>query len=201
MDLSMRFRFLRSACAGLALAGLSMSLPLYAQTVLKGKDLNEQNLIDALSPPAASEAESEEVRLRSIRVTRDQPSAKVLEQAAKAPQPKPSASVLITFVTNSSELTERARTSLDVVGHALQSNQLASFKFVIEGHADPRGNADDNLRLSQARADSVVQYLVAQHLVSPDRLKAVGKGDTELFNTRQIDAPENRRVTIVTVRE
>lgn len=199
MNLSKRLRILPPAGAGLVLVVLSMGLPLHAQTVLQGKDLNEKNLIDALSVPPA--AEGEEVRLRSIRVTRDQPSAKVLEQTAKASQAKPSASVLITFVTNSAQLTDRARASLDVVGHALQSNQLSSFRFVIEGHADPRGNTDDNLRLSLERAESVVQYLVAQHLVAPDRLKAVGKGDTELLNTRQIDAPENRRVTIVTQRE
>lgn len=181
-------------------AGLLAMSPGVAQTVLKGKDLTEKNLIEALSPPAA-DAGDEEVKLRSIRVTRDQPSAKVLEQSAKAAQPKPSASVLITFVTNSSELTARARAALDVVGQALQANQLLTYKFVIEGHADPRGNHEDNMRLSQARAESVVEYLVARHGLARDRLSAVGKGDTELYNKQEIDAPENRRVTIVTVRE
>lgn len=181
-------------------AGLLAVLPAVAQTVLKGKDLTEKNLIEALSPPAG-EAADEEVKLRSIRVTRDQPSAKVVEQSAKAAQAKPSASVLITFVTNSSELTDRARASLDVVGQALQANQLLIYRFVIEGHADQRGNHEDNLRLSQARAESVVEYLVARHGLARDRLSAVGKGDTEPYNKQQIDAPENRRVTIVTVRE
>jgi outer membrane protein OmpA-like peptidoglycan-associated protein len=206
MKLSMTFPSTRCACGVLLIAALFNWQPLHAQTepVLKGKDLNQKNLVDALSPPAAAPAaaaEEEEVRLRSIRVQRDQPSAKVAEQTAKAPPPKTSASVLVTFITNSSELSDRARSSLDVVGQALQADQLAKFKFVIEGHADARGNPDDNLRLSQARAESVVAYLVAQHHVAPDRLKPVGKGDTEPYNTRQIDAPENRRVTIVTVRE
>lgn len=188
----------------LAAAG-ALCLSAQAQTLLKGKDLSEKNLIEALSPPAAAPAdaaEGEEVRTRSIRVMRDQPSDKALEQFAKpAPPKQTSASVLITFVTNSSELTDRARSSLDVVGRALQADRLASFKFAIEGHADPRGNHDDNLRLSQSRADSVVAYLADQHRISRDRLKPIGKGDTELFNSRQIDAPENRRVTIVTLRE
>lgn len=192
----------RACAAALLLAG-PLGLPGHAQTVLKGKDLTEQNLIEALkpgtAPPAA--AEGEEIKLRSIRVMRDQPSSKVVEQAARAPQAAPSASVLITFVTNSAELTARARSSLDVVAQALQSDQLASFKFVIEGHADPRGNSQDNLRLSQARAESVVDYLVTRHGLARSRLTAVGKGDTELLNTQQIDAPENRRVTIVTLRE
>lgn len=202
MKLSMP-RMLTTICgAWLLAAGLLTTLPLAAQPVLKGKDLTEKNLIEALSPPAADAADTgeEEIKLRSIRVTRDQPSAKVLERSAKAASPKSSASVLITFVTNSSELTDRARAALDVVGQALQADQLLTYKFVIEGHADPRGNHEDNMRLSQARAESVVDYLVARHGVARDRLSAVGKGDTELFNTQQIDAPENRRVTIVTVR-
>lgn len=194
----------RACGAALLLTGL-LGMPGHAQTVLKGKDLTEQNLIEALkpgaAPPPAANGEGEEIKLRSIRVMRDQPSAKVVEQAARAPQAAPSASVLITFVTNSSELTARARSSLDVVAQALQSDQLASFKFVIEGHADPRGNSQDNLRLSQARAESVVDYLVTRHGLARSRLSPVGKGDTELLNTQQIDAPENRRVTIVTLRE
>jgi outer membrane protein OmpA-like peptidoglycan-associated protein len=188
--------------AGVGLvASLLAPLKGHAQPVLKGKDLTEQNLIEALTPPATppATAEGEDIKLRSIRVTRDQPSAKVLEQAARVPQPKASASVLITFVTNSSNLTPRARSSLDVVGQALQANQLATYKFVIEGHADPRGNVQDNLRLSQARAETVVEYLIAKYGLGRDRLNAVGKGDTELYNTQQVDAPENRRVTIVTV--
>ena len=189
----------------LAIAG-ALSLPVHAQQIFKGKDLSEKNLIEALEPalPAAvppAADESDGVTLRTIGVKRDSPSAKTLEQVAKAPPKKSSASVLITFITNSSELADRAKASLDVVARALQADRLASFKFAIEGHADPRGNAEDNLRLSQARADSVVNYLAEQHQISRDRLKPIGKGDTELFNTRQIDAPENHRVTIVTLVE
>lgn len=192
------------ACAGLLAA--AACLPVQAQTILKGKDLSEKNLVEALTPPptgaAAAEAEDEDVRTRSIRVLRDQPSAKTVEQMAKAPpRPKTSASVLITFITNSAELTDRARTQLDVVGRALQADRLTSFKFAIEGHADPRGSGEDNLRLSQGRADSVVAYLATQHNISRDRLKPIGKGASELVNTRQLDAPENRRVTIVTLPE
>lgn len=182
-----------------------------AEPILKGRNLSEKNLIDALEPaapaaaatPAADAPEGGEVRTRGIRVMRDQPSAQAVEQVAKAAAPvkKPSASVLITFVTDSAELAGHARSSLDVVAKALQSQRLANFKFAIEGHADPRGTPEHNLRLSQARAESVVGYLAAQHRIDRERLRPVGKGDTELFNTQQPDAPENRRVTITTLRE
>ena len=191
---------LAASCAGY--------LQVQAQTLLKGKDLNEKNLIEALSPsvvPApetASGTESGEVRLRSIRPSRVEPSSQGAQGLARpTPPKKASASLLITFVTNSAELTDRARASLDVVSRALQADRLASFKFSIEGHADPRGDAQHNLRLSQLRADSVVGYLAGRHQISRDRLSPVGKGDTEPLNTRQMDAPENRRVTIVTLSE
>ena len=173
--------------AGAAI-GLSMQAP--AQPVLDGKALNEKSLIEALTP----EPQEGEVLLRSFRPVKVDPSA-------RAPARKAGASLLITFVSNSAELTEHARASLDIVARALQADGLASFKFAIEGHADPRGDPQRNLRLSQSRAESVVAYLTGRHRIARERLKPVGKGDTELVNLTQIDAPENRRVTIVTMRE
>ncbi|MBS1138070.1 MAG: OmpA/MotB domain protein, partial [Proteobacteria bacterium] len=67
--------------------------------------------------------------------------------------------------------------------------------------ADPRGGEEYNLHLSQARAESVVNYLAEQHQIERDRLKPVGKGISEPLNTARPDAPENRRVTIKTVVE
>lgn len=193
-----------------ALAAMLMCLPLHAETLLKGRNLNEKNLIDALTLPAAdagsaADADAPEggpVRTRSIRVIPDAPSAKAAAQvAAKAPAKPPSASVLITFVTDSAELAGQARSSLDVIGKALQLQQLANLKFAIEGHADPRGTSEHNLRLSQARAESVVSYLSTQHRIDRSRLRPVGKGDSELYNAQQPTAPENRRVTIARLPE
>lgn len=192
-----------------SLIGALFALPAQADTILRGKDITEKNLIEALTPAPAGapeDAAEEPVRLRSIRVQRDTPTAKpgdaaVKTAAARATEKKASASLLITFETNSADLTPRAKSSLDVVAKALQADKLAEFKFAIEGHADPRGQADLNMTLSQARAESVVAYLADQHGISRERLKPVGKGATELVNTQRVDAPENRRVTITTLRE
>lgn len=156
-------------------------------TLLKGNKVTESNLLDALSPPP------EPVVTRSLKVSRDN-SAGVLA----APKKKPSASLLITFETNSSELTAGAKQQLDVVAAALKNDRLAEYTFNVEGHADPRGSSDANMVLSQQRAESVRAYLVAQHSIAADRLKAEGKGDTDLLNRKVPAAAENRRVTIVT---
>ena len=68
---------------------------------------------------------------------------------------------------------------------------------VIEGHADDTGNADFNLKLSRARAESVVKYLVDKG-VARGRLKAVGYGDTRPLSTEHTDEARaaNRRVEL-----
>ena len=75
---------------------------------------------------------------------------------------------------------------------------FASLSFAVEGHADPRGDADTNLDLSRSRAESVVSYLVNEHGIDRQRLLPVGKGAAEPLNKARPDAPENRRVTFVT---
>lgn len=137
----------------------------------------ESALIEALTP---------EPRTRSI------------VPVPNAPPPKPAAaSLLITFETNSAALTPRSKSTLDVVGRALNRDQLRDYKFRVEGHADPRGTHQHNLALSQARAESVREYLVANQGVEKSRLIPEGKGDREPVNRENIAAPENRRVTIV----
>lgn len=163
------------------------ALPVLAQTapVLKDKDITESALIQALTP-------EQEIRTRSFK--RDQ-------ATPPAPAKPASASLLITFQTNSADLTKEAKDALDQVGRALKSDKLADFKFDIEGHADPRGGTTFNQQLSQARAEAVRQYLVQTHHITNDRLKAIGKGDKEPLNEKDPTAPENRRVTIKTITE
>ena len=167
------------------LAGTSATTWADETTLLKGNKVTESNLLDALTPPPAP------VVTRSLKVSRS-------TDAVLAPQKKPSASLLITFETNSSELTAPAKQQLDVVAAALKNDRLAEYSFNVEGHADPRGLPEANMVLSQQRAESVRSYLVSAHNISAERLKAEGKGDTDLLNRKVPTAPENRRVTIVT---
>jgi OOP family OmpA-OmpF porin len=178
------------AAALAAVLGLISLVPALAQdaggtTLLRGRNVTESNLLDALTPPPAA------IVTRGLRV---RPSGST---APVAPS-RPSASLLITFETNSSELTSEARQQLDVVGAALKNERLVEYTFNVEGHADPRGNADSNMILSRQRAESVRSYLIANHAIGAQRLIAEGKGDLELLNRAYPAAPENRRVTIVT---
>lgn len=186
--------------SALALAGLC-ALPARAQPpqaaapaapVLKLDQVTEDALVQSLEVEAPDQ---EGGTMRSIR-----PTARRGSDRSTAASASGRSSLLITFATDSAELTPESRTALGTVARALQSDKLAGFAFSIEGHADPRGNAERNLKLSTERAKSVVDFLVAQHGILPERLEAVGKGSSELLNPGRPDAPENRRVTIVTKR-
>lgn len=187
-----RFKF-----ATLALAAALAAGPAAAQEkVLREGQVTQQALIDALAParPAADAASAPEeggMRTRSFR-----PAVRVGGTAAAAAQPA-RANILVTFVTNSADLTAPAKKALDVLAAAMKSDKLAAVKFTIEGHADPRGSEDANLKLSQARAESVREYLLATHGLASERITAVGKGSSALMKPSEPAAPENRRVTIV----
>jgi outer membrane protein OmpA-like peptidoglycan-associated protein len=159
------------------LAGTGVAL---AGDVLQGDAVTESALIDALAPP---------VMTRGLRP----------EGTGSAKPSTGQASLLIEFQTNSVGLTATAKEQLAIVGKALNTNRLMPFDFIVEGHADPRGNSDANQRLSAARAESVRQYLIRDQNVASVRLRAIGKGDKEPLNRENPSAPENRRVTIIRV--
>lgn len=162
------------------------TFPAIAQStkVLQADEVTEAGLIEMLAPDRS-------IRTRSIKVFANQPET--------IPDGPASASMMITFKTNSAELTAEAIHTLDKVGRALNMDKLSDLNFVIEGHTDPRGSYALNQSLSQARAEAVKDYLVWKHQVSRERLVATGKGYTELVNRDNPVAPENRRVTIVRI--
>ncbi len=179
----------------LRLAGLAMAAALAPAAfadgpVLKPSQVTENALVDALGGKSGDGAAS-----RSLRPTMKTPSATT---AAAAPG---KANLLITFATGSAELSPETMHTLEVVAKALQSDRLTGMAFRVEGHADPRGTAEYNMKLSGERAEAVVAYLTGKLGVAPERLVAVGKGDTEPLDAAHPEAVENRRVTIVTERQ
>lgn len=186
----------------LALAALLAAGTAQAQdnkeTVMREGQVTRDALIEALTPATAASG-AEGVRTRSFRpgAPAARPAAAAAAGTAAAAAQPARASILVTFVTGSAELTPGARQALDVLAAAMKSEKLASVKFTIEGHADPRGGEELNLRLSQQRAESVRGYLMGSHGLAAERVNAVGKGSSALMNTNDPAAPENRRVTIV----
>ncbi len=180
---------LTSFCLAAAMA--ASTLVHAEESVLKPSQVTEDAILDALFTGQPNAVDCKSAAPGTCRGFGPMPSARpVKPHAGKA-------NLLITFATDSAELTAEARATLDVVAKALQSDTLAGETFRIEGHADPRGSEEHNVKLSQARAEAVSRYLVEQRSILPERLSALGKGASEPLNTREPDAPENRRVSVV----
>jgi len=98
----------------------------------------------------------------------------------------------ILFETNAFKLKSSSFIELDKLVNLL--NQNPGVKVEIGGHTDNVGNAAENLKLSQNRAKSVVDYLVTKG-VDAKRLLAKGYGSTKPIadNTTENGRARNRR--------
>ena len=102
----------------------------------------------------------------------------------------------VLFESGQTELRDDALESLVEVVDLLQSEPD---KFIrIEGHTDSTGNSDTNLRISQQRADAVLEALV-QLGVDPARITAIGMGQDFPIATNESDEgrAQNRRVDVI----
>jgi outer membrane protein OmpA-like peptidoglycan-associated protein len=111
----------------------------------------------------------------------------------------PSANLSVDFASGSAVLTPQAEATLDQLGKALTSPELASYNFKIAGHTDTVGDAAVNQTLSEARAAAVKSYLESKFGVSDARLQAVGLGESDLLVPTPPETPNyaNRRVQII----
>ena len=98
------------------------------------------------------------------------------------------------FDTGKATIKSASFALLDDVAALLDANPDIK-KIRVDGHTDSRGSARTNLRLSQARADSVKAYIVGKG-VAADRLEAVGYGEEKPIDDAASKAAyeQNRRV-------
>ena len=71
--------------------------------------------------------------------------------------------------------------------------QYPEMKLRISGHTSAEGDAKVNQKLSEARAQAAVTFLVEHEGVEADRLEAAGFGSSKPKNADDPMAPENRR--------
>ena len=153
-----------------------------------GEALTPAQMIEQLKQAPAPAAGSGP-RTRSLRNL-------AVESVSAGEQARASLSLQIQFDFNSARVRPESQKALSNLAQALQSSELATTKFAIEGHTDAKGRADYNQQLSQQRADAVKAFLVHEG-VQTVRLSTSGKGSTELANPADPLAAENRRVRVV----
>lgn len=89
----------------------------------------------------------------------------------------------IQFAFASAELIQEAQQQLAAVGTALGAPALAAEKFEVAGHTDNSGEPENNLKLSRARAEAVITWLMSGYR-GPALPRAGGSG--QAFSDRNL---------------
>ena len=105
----------------------------------------------------------------------------------------------IFFDTAKSDIKPESGPAIDEIAKLLTNNP--ALKVGIVGHTDMVGDATSNMRLSQARAQSVITDLVSRHGIAAARLVAFGAGPWAPVASNKTDdgRARNRRVELVEV--
>jgi OOP family OmpA-OmpF porin len=103
----------------------------------------------------------------------------------------------IQFEINQKTVQRESEEKINKVG--IFMNKYPKTTAVIEGHTDEVGTAADNMKLSERRAENVVNYLVNRSGIERSRLKAVGYGETRPIADNKTQGGErlNRRINAV----
>ncbi|MCU1279869.1 MAG: hypothetical protein JWM53_3415 [bacterium] len=107
----------------------------------------------------------------------------------------------VLFESSRATISPRSEALLARVADKIKANPGLK-RVRIEGHSDDLGTARKNHDLSQARADAVRAFLMAKG-VEPERLQAIGYGDTRPLDKRRTGEAraKNRRVELIVVEQ
>ena len=112
-------------------------------------------------------------------------------------QQKPKIDLEINFDYNSANIASSAMPQVTALGQALSSADLKGSTFVLAGHTDGKGNDTYNQSLSERRADAVKRYLMDKYKIDEGNLVTVGYGKSQLKDSNNPLAAENRRVQVI----
>ncbi|MDH2382505.1 OmpA family protein [Bradyrhizobium sp. CER78] len=85
------------------------------------------------------------------------------------------------------------------IADALTHSSLLPYTFLIVGHIESTGRRENNVILSQRRADAIRDILVNTFKIAPKRLQSVGLGEEQLLDPARPNAPANNQVQILLV--
>ncbi len=103
----------------------------------------------------------------------------------------------ILFDVNKATLTENLKTNLAKIAGILTIYK--DLNVIVEGHTDNVGSAEYNQKLSEKRAENVMNFLVDPGEIKPERMTSVGYGFTKPVadNDTKEGRQKNRRVDLI----
>lgn len=103
----------------------------------------------------------------------------------------------VLFDTGKATIKSESAKAIEEIAKLLTAD--SKLKVYVVGHTDTVGSLDANMKLSQERAEAVVQALVKTHGIAASRLKSFGNGPYApvASNEAEPSRARNRRVELV----
>jgi outer membrane protein OmpA-like peptidoglycan-associated protein len=200
--------------SGFKAVTICAALSMTATFALAGDgNVSAEQILDALQPkplmrglsigapsaqidPAVKARETSFVESLRNRKTRSL-STSEREQIAEIAATRPNIDLEIQFDFNSAAISAASMPSVKALGEALSDSKLKGSTFVVAGHTDGVGGDAFNQNLSERRADTIKQYLIANYHIANGDLVTVGYGKTKLKDANDPTDAVNRRVQVV----
>ena len=203
---------LMTGLAGIVLAA-GLALPIAIESACAAEPQSPDQIIKALKPPvratrglttsSPADATRNAEDARFVDTLRKRPTRSLTteerDKIASISQKRPSIDLEINFEYNSDRISPKAMPQVSALGEALASADLKGGTFIVAGHTDGKGGETFNQGLSERRADAVKRFLMEKYKIEDGRLVTVGYGKTQLKDTSNPTAAENRRVQVVNV--
>lgn len=177
----------------------SIASPSSAQTPVAGTPADWVNKLAGLeTAPDLDIAALRQQAADRVRSRADGAAAKrppVAPQLLKLPQ----LVVEIRFDEDAAVIRPESYRTLGRIADVLGDPKLLTYKFLIVAHTVSAGRRENNLTLSQRRADVIREMLVNTFKIPSKRLQAIGLGEEQLLDTSRPTAAVNQRIQIAAV--
>jgi OOP family OmpA-OmpF porin len=178
-----------------------MALPCQAQTRADGTAEDWVNKLAGLDTPPDLDLAA----LRQEAMDRIKAKAKADAAPLKRPLIAPDLLKLprfaaeIKFDEDAAVVRPESYRTLGRIADTLYHPSLLGYKFLIVGHTVSMGRRENNLTLSQRRADVIREVLINTFKISPKRLLTIGLGEEQLLDAAHPTAPINQWIQVATV--
>jgi OmpA-OmpF porin, OOP family len=178
---------------------LAAGSPARAQTVVTRDDIVAQ--LNRFETPAELDipAMRQQVLERSRSRAKNEPTPQKRPPIAPELNKLPTFNVSIQFDVDTPIVQPASYETLGRIADALVQSNLLPYTFLIVGHIESTGRRENNVILSQRRADAIRDILVNSFKIGPKRLQTIGLGEEQLLDSVRINAPVNNQVQIMTV--
>jgi OmpA-OmpF porin, OOP family len=184
----------------IALVGF-MALPCQAQTQAEGTADDWVNkLAGPDTPPDLDLAAIRQEAMDRIKA-RAKTDAAPLKRPLIAPDllKLPQFSTEIKFDEDAAVVRPESYRTLGRIADTLYHPSLLGYKFLIVGHTISTGRRENNMTLSQRRADVIREVLINTFKISPKRLVTIGLGEEQMLDAVHPAAPINQSVQVATI--